>query len=171
MASKTKKILLAIVGLLVIGGTLLGSEVKKLVDGFDFFYKSMRIKGVTMSKLNLEFVFDFINTSNLPIKIKNFNGNFFVLADNKWVFVGKITNPIELNIIANKTSEIKIPFEISIFSIPWAKLPEIARGQPLKYKMDINMQIMGKSFNDSHQDTFVVPTFVTTVLSTLKILK
>ena len=160
-----------VIGLgLLYAGHFLYKQIKKLIDGFDFAFKSFRIAEATLTKINFEFTFDFINNSKISVPVKNLRGTFEIFNNNNWVQSGNITYPINFNFTPG-TTQVKIPFSTGVFDIPWGQLTQLKEGKPIKYRFNYQLDVMGKNISDNFTDSFAVPSYVITILQSLNILK
>jgi len=145
-------------------------SVRKFVDGFDFFYKSFTIKNVSITSLQLEMIFryELINNSNLSLKIKDYNAQFYLSDGSQYLFVGESKNPVNINLAANSRPIIEIPFVISLMSIPWGRIPKLLEGQPVKFKLVSSFNVAGITVREPFEDNFVLPGAAIAAINTIK---
>ena len=160
-----------IVGLLATAGIYVYKQFSTLIENFDFFFKGISFKKVSLNTTDVEVEVDFQNLSEISVPIKNILGILYFKADDgKYYKAGNISKPVSFSLKPgnNKTT---IPFQISNFDVPWSQISEVAKGEPVNYRFDFSFEVYGKKIKDSVKDSMAIPPLIISTLKALKVLK
>lgn len=149
-------------------------KIKSFLDNFDFEFNGksgLKIKGISgVSGLNFLLGFTLINPSSLQIKVKKYLASLYIWDGTQWVFSGKVNTPIDFIIKKGKTS-IEVPFTLKLLSLPFARIPDLLNGKPVKYKLENTFKAMGFSFKEDFEGEISIPSTVTSIMQSLNLIK
>jgi LEA14-like dessication related protein len=109
MENKTKKRLIigTLIGGILVGGFILANRVKKLLK-YSIKFNGLKFKELTAKKIIFDANFDFKNTSDLTIDIKN--QEYDVYINN--VFITTIKSDVEQTILPETVSPLSVTIDL-----------------------------------------------------------